>query len=444
MILITFVITFSFLLGARYLYALYYLPRVRKILRATENLPTEIDSKFKFYIFVPLLNESVIFPKLVKRLENAFGMDKETTLIFITTERESVNTDSNESNTISLVQKYVETKNGEGVRHLHFPRINKSVAEQINFAVAKVQDEIALGLRNSYFGFYNADSHISPYTLPVLKVEIAKHSDAFVFQQSSAFLSNDFKGIKGLILRANALRQTRWTFLYEIPRYIRSWPRAINLTHVVTHGLFVRADVLKEVGNFPEDSYGEDLYLGYILHSFGFKVRALPILENSESPSTIWAMMKQKFVWFWGPLGYFFYWLRIKKRFPLVWKQNRLVMIGTAALGMVDALNWLFAGPAFVLYIIAAFSISSDVGLVCLFATLIYFGGTCAYALHIYGDRKNETIFPKMSLIHKVLAIVFYPFIVLIHGIPPLITIYKDIELRITGSLYLRPKTERV
>lgn len=451
LILITYI-----LLGAciclRIIYALYFLPRVRKSLGDHSNSRDVVARNIKLskvgidtlYIVTPVYKETSIFPKLANRLQAVFGQNKQVVIVFVTTEKEFLNQDPSNSveNTVALAKEY--SAKHENVRHIHYPYINLSLAEQMNYALRTISEKHSGRMETIYFGVYNADSDPSPNTLSVLERMIQKYPNTHIFQQSSAFFSNINLFKKNPILAANALRQTRWTFLYEIPRYIRDFPDFLNLQHVVSHGLFVRGDILQKVNFFPTDSFGEDLYLGFILHAFGFKIGPLPVLENSESPSSNWAMLRQKYVWFWGPYGYFYYWLRIREHFPQIWENRRFIIITTTLLGIADALNWLLAGSIYVLFVILGFHIGVNYGVLALALISVYFLYTCIYTLVIYDEQCDQRVHIQISSLNKLLAITLYPVIVLVHGIPPIVSIAMDWKIRITKQAYIRPKTERV
>lgn len=245
----------------------------------------------------------------------------------------------------------------------------------------------------------------------------------------------------GWILCANALRQTRWTFLHEIPRYFKNKTDNISLTHVVTHGLFIRLDVLKKVGYFPTDGFGEDLYLGFILRGFGYIVHPIPILENSDSPTTLNSMFRQKYVWFWGPLGYVYFWNRFRLRFPKQWIKKRLLIIGTSLLGVLDALNWLLTGICFCLYFLFGWIVGYGWFAVCF--GLGYLWGTSVMTILIYHEQNDAKLFPRLTTFQSAISILLFPLIVFLHSLPPFVTIGKEIWLRVVPHIYLRPKTER-
>jgi len=196
---------------------------------------------------------------------------------------------------------------------------------------------------------------------------------------------------------------------------------------------------MKQLGFFPTDSFGEDLYFGFIARACGYIVHHIPILEESDTPSNFSSMLRQKYVWFWGPLGYFYYWLRLKRKMPKVWRGHKKIIIATTFLGILDALTWLLEGWAFVIFFICGYLLGKTtlgliLGLGYLWASAFFSG----YMYNVFTADNTK----KLSSTQLIISVIVYPLIVFIHGLPPLFTIVKQIRLIIYPVKYLRPKTE--
>ena len=95
-----------------------------------------------------------------------------------------------------------------------------------------------------------------------------------IIQQSALFLGNFDQfdsSVGGYTLKALGLLQTRWTLCREVPRLIvqskiftrfpnqpKLWISKMLLSplgHCVGHGLFMRADVFKQLGGLPNINY---------------------------------------------------------------------------------------------------------------------------------------------------------------------------------------------
>lgn len=433
-------ITFLLLLACKFIYSIFFLYKDIELL---ETSCLKRKQSVKIFIFMPLLNEGHIFKKIIPCFKAIVDNYENIKFVFVTTSREKPAV-AGGKNTIDLVQEFInglkESELGK-YQHIHYPQINITLAQQLNFAIEKISESNRNSLEKVYYGFYNADSNINAKTIESLLCLIEKYPQQKIFQQSSTFLQNhnELHGLSGVLLRANGLRQTRWTFLHEIPRYLKNRIDNFSLVHCVTHGLFVEAKTMKKLGFFPVDSFGEDLYFGFIVRACGYIVKPIPVLENSDTPRTFASMLRQKYVWFWGSLGYFYYWARIKKNMPKVWHTNKRIIIITTILGILDALNWLLSGWAIIIFIFCSYFINQIATAV--FFSLAYLWITTFLVGNIYN---NYTINIKQKLKFRQLLICtfIYPIVVFIHGLPPIATIIKYFQLIIFPRRYLRPKTE--
>jgi len=433
-------ISFTAIILSKFIYNLYFLDKERKFFASIPNLSA---TSAKLVIFIPLLNETRNFNKFISRFRPIINKHRDIKLVFITTNREN-QTDINRKNTIDLVKDFINNLQGtesEQYIHIHYPDINTTLAEQLNYALKIFGDANKEPLNKIFYGFYNADSNIQEKTIDTLFYLINKYPEQAIFQQSSTFLQNhhEFSGLSGIILRTNGLLQTRWTFLHEIPRYFKSTTDNYWLIHCVTHGMFVESETIRKLGYFPTDSFGEDLYLGFIVRANKYTIKPLPVLEASDTPSTIMAMLRQKYVWFWGPLGYFYYWKRLKTKMPDVWAKNKKLILAITILGIMQSLNWVLAGWSFVIFLYCAFLIGQ------LTLGLMIALGYLWITTYLSGMLYNKYVFEqnqKISSLELTTCALLYPVLMFIHGLPPFFTIIKQIQLTLFPQKYLRPKTE--
>jgi len=141
----------------------------------------------------------------------------------------------------------------------------------------------ALLTANDYLLIYNADSAVDAFSIHAMVKGIQAGSP--VIQQSSLFLKNinDILKNRAFLAAGDAIFQSRWTLVREMPRYLigsgrlRFVPTLLSknwYAHCVGHGLLIQAAVLDRVGGFPTPSVGlEDSALGFNLRSRGFRLR---------------------------------------------------------------------------------------------------------------------------------------------------------------------------
>jgi len=130
-----------------------------------------------------------------------------------------------------------------------------------------------------------------------------------VIQQSSLFLKNinDILKNRAFLAAGDAIFQSRWTLVREMPRYLigsgrlRFVPTLLSknwYAHCVGHGLLIQAAVLDRVGGFPTPSVGlEDSALGFNLRSRGIQVTPISILENGDAAESLTSLIRQKASW---------------------------------------------------------------------------------------------------------------------------------------------------
>ena len=198
----------------------------------------------------------------------------------------------------------------------------------------------------------------------------------------------------------------------------------------MTHGLFIRRDVLQEANFFPEDNPVEDIYLGFILRARGEVIRPLPTLESSSSPSSLQAILRQKFVWFWGPFGYFYFWNRVRTKFPSLWEKRRAWIFLITIQGMLGAINWLIASPFFLTLLILSLNFGQPIGIL-------------AFFLYAWIPPAVFCVLTKKLSGRMLAIIVFEPILLLLHSWPAYFTVIQHARYSICGwDRFLRPKTE--
>jgi cellulose synthase/poly-beta-1,6-N-acetylglucosamine synthase-like glycosyltransferase len=296
-------------------------------------------------ILVPALREQQRILPTLRYL--AAQCDDHTSITVVTTEREHEHGLVCPS-TQAIVVSFIATEASDGaVRCVHLDRADGRLAHQLNHALAEVRDA------DGWIALYNADSRPHPRTIAGFRAALAAQPDAVVFQQPALFFANDADLPPGRwrwLVRATATLQSRWTLAHEIPRLLRqreaSASRLLRCSyaHVVGHGLFVRADVLRAAGGFPIETPTEDLFLGFLLRSLGWRIEPLPLLELADTPRSVLAVLAQRRGWFFGPL-YVPAYLRCVWRRPDLTAAQRAGAVLMSAQVMLSAVAWLTSGP---------------------------------------------------------------------------------------------------
>lgn len=297
-------------------------------------------------ILIPALREQQRIIPTLRYL--AAQCDDYTSITVITTERE------HEHGTISpstqeIVADFIATEApGRGVvRNVHVNQPDARLAHQLNRALEEIRDP------DGWIAVYNADSRPHPRTITGFRAALTAQPGAAVFQQPALFFANDDDLPPGpwrWLVRATATLQSRWTLTHEIPRLLRQRQASpspllrCSYAHVVGHGLFVRADVLRSVGGFPTGTPTEDLFLGFLLRSLGWRIEPLPLLELADTPRSLGAVLAQRRGWFFGPLCFPAYLRAVWRRRELTAAQRGGAVL-MASQVMLSAIAWLTSGP---------------------------------------------------------------------------------------------------
>lgn len=411
----------------------------------------------KFIIIIPVLREQKILKNTLNYfLSMNYPLDQ-LTLMIVSTEKELADAASHGFSgptTVDLITKLKKTINQkldqEIIVHLHYPLANGKMVHQINYAFGYILRNYKKKLDNLFVSIYNADSRPSLDTFSVI-ASLSKKHNLRVFQQSALFFDNlsTLKSNNNFLVKrylmANAVLHSRWTMAHEIPRLLRQsfwinhFRRRFFLSHCVGHGLFLRGDFLQEIKAMPDTTVTEDLFFGYVLSLLGESINPVPVLEMAEAPTTISAALKQKYVWFFGPLDHFSYEKFAKKNFSDYTQIT--VMRWLTLQGIIPAIAWLLMGWLFIFVLIYPIAVDNYrlFGISCL---LVLFYGPLSYCLVLFFSQKLNKICYISCWDYFWLACFSLPAAVL-HSLPPIFTILTKLNYFFTKQEPRKPKTER-
>lgn len=414
--------------------------------RTTEPSGDQAD-EVTIVILIPLLREQATSPHLIRMLANHLEHFSELRVVFVTTEREQVEVSRGEKTTMEVIQlllhEYPQCKNK--IFHLHFPRINKVIAEQLNYGLNFIKNRPEWPASNTYVMLLNADSIVASEAFAEV-INLAKQGVP-VIQQSSLFLSNVPMLLRAgaIIEAAHGVYQSCWTLAHEIPRYLAArcfhWWRmpqgsALIIAHCVGHGLTIKISALDSIGSFYENGFGgEDLAFGVALQMKGTPITPGKILENAQTPIRFCDLEKQLSAWFLATTGYVAF-----AKYALQASPTRLwAARWQALLGLVDAMRWLVKGPL-ILWMFYEAIVNH---------ALLWMTGV--YLLYCYGplivliilwQKLPRNLFPKPPVSDIVKLIFVYPIIPIIRSLPAFFGVIIRCSMAL-GRPYVRPRTDK-
>lgn len=186
-----------------------------------------------------------------------------------------------------IIQNHLEEK----VYHFHYPNNEGIMADQLNYVLNNFEfkDE-----KNYYFSVYNADSIPNKNTIKEVLTTINENDNPKVIQQYSIPISN-WNELSNL-MKGFSIYQSNFEIRYGL---INSYfPNKLLYTYVVGHGMYIRVDILKQIGGFETEYWCEDIYMSYVLRNKDISIYPIKTLEIMQSPQYLSILTKQNSVWF--------------------------------------------------------------------------------------------------------------------------------------------------
>lgn len=222
----------------------------------------------------------------------------------------------NSKTTNDLIEEFItQSKLQEKVYHFHYPNNEGIMANQLNYVLNNFEfkDE-----KNYYFSVYNADSIPNKDTIAEVIKTINENDNPKVIQQYSVPISN-WNELSNL-MKGVAIYQSNFELRYGL---INSYfPNKLLYTYVVGHGMYIRVDILKEIGGFETKYWCEDIYMSYVLRNKEISIYPIKTLEIMQSPQYLSILTKQNAVWFKTSF-------ECLKIFIDVFKQNRKINLNS-------------------------------------------------------------------------------------------------------------------
>lgn len=367
-------------------------------------------------------------------------------IIICTTEKEN---EKINKTTKEVVEEYILAHQHIPVSVCHYPYNKGNMAHQLNYTIKNMLEHGLLH-EHDYISIYNADSRPHTETYHWVLSQLNTYNNKYVFQQSAVFLRN-YDKLNDYFAKVVALYQSCWTLTHEIPR-LRRQANSKNIlskwsnVHCVGHGLFIRVDILNKMGLFPVDTLTEDTYLGYKLRCSGITIYPVPFIEVGDSPLSFRSAMRQKFVWFWGPMLYPYYLFKYFQEEKNIYLRLKSVIF--ACQGTLNAIRWLIAGPLILLAIILPWTLSVSIWCyllsfisIFLYSSLPVLG--IPHTLDILEKSSGQNLYFVKDPINKTIVnLVHAVFHSLLHSIPPIFSLISAFRMLFTNYTPRKRKTD--
>ena len=202
----------------------------------------------------------------------------------------------------------------------------KQLNEVLHWIDQSTKDQM-LDPNQVWVAVYDADSRPHPKTFDYFLWKIQKNKELKAFQQTIDYRLNEKSLIKNPTLWANSIHHTARCYLSEIPLFLNSNARIQKgkksnyPPYYMGHGEFIRLDLLKQVGGFPNEGFCDGIQLGFVVTLCDQATEIIPYPDFCESPASLSSMIEQHSMWFTGLLSVFSHILRNKKGSLLALRQ---------------------------------------------------------------------------------------------------------------------------
>lgn len=203
------------------------------------------------------------------------------------------------------------------VIYIECPDENGNRTSQINYAYEYLKGHIRHIEQNDIIGIYDADSR--PEMSIISNVFSCFTNDIRCGQQPLHYLDAANRLAlenRSPIVVANALYQTTWTVIKEIPNFLsyakhiehqknsNSYRQYPNSVYMFGHGEFLTVSLLDSIGGLPAKVSADGMQLGYRLSLINEPIRLFTAFCSDDVPSTVSSLITQHSRWYAGNIEY--------------------------------------------------------------------------------------------------------------------------------------------
>lgn len=255
------------------------------------NLSNSQCNNFHINVLIPCYKEINVINKTLEHFKELITGIENIDIYIITTEKEKF-----ENTSVQTTYEYLlglEIFNELHFHILNYPKTSGIMADQLNYGIAEILKNQTLSTDKIYFSVYNADSHPDSSTFVELLQKIKQNNFPKIIQQYSNYFLNYTS--QNFIMKGFSIYQTAFEFRNGL---INNNLSNFLYSHVVGHGLTVRADYITSINGFNSNFWCEDIYLTGLIHNNNEKILPLNTLDNAENPENLKVQIIQNAVWF--------------------------------------------------------------------------------------------------------------------------------------------------
>lgn len=434
-----FTILIMLILIGKILVSFYYLKVSKDYLKkieSSENKDNNFNKKLRLLILIPVLREQNVIEKTLEHFKKLKIENIELIICISGTVREELEKskfNTNIPSTKEVVQEWIKKYNLSKKENLDFyyseaNDLNGDRASQLNYGVRMVEKNIIPDI----VGVYDADSLPNEKTLYEV-VEYYEEDEEIVCQQPVHFVAaanRMAKEKRNPLLIANALYQTTWTFIRELPR----WATHLQAGKKKPHNIFKRNDYLIGHGEFlsyklykkflfPENEVTDGIQLGYRVSMSGKTIAPLKTFCEDDVPQKITQLIGQHKRWFGGCM-------RLKEAYDWSEKNYNKKAILQLLDGYWSQMSWAYAS---LLITLGLFFSQGWVFKYILIFTLIY-----CYLIPIIAHRLIS-----VKIEARLIDWLCLPIAIFLKGIGPNLYFFNKLYSKLTNKKIKYSKVER-
>ena len=290
MLYLFYVIIFTELLTIIYNLIKFFLYKIRchKNLKISNS---QCNNDFHINILIPCYKEINVINKTLQHFKEIITGIENIDIYIITTEREKFENTSVQSTYEYLLE--LDLFNDSHFHILNYPKATGIMANQLNYGINEILKKTTLPTDKIYFSIYNADSQPDSSTFIELSQKIKETDFPKILQQYSNYFLN--YSSQNHIMKGFSIYQTAFEIRNGL---INNNVSNLLYSHVVGHGLTIRADYITSLNGFNSNFWCEDIYLTGVIHNSKEKILPLNSLDNAENPNNLKIQIIQNAVWF--------------------------------------------------------------------------------------------------------------------------------------------------